>query len=412
VIDRPAHTGATEAIPSQADPSSPPQPRPTFPSPAKPSTAKPTAALLDYLLAVVRGEARDPASRLVKGGLRIASWVYASIVHIRNTAYDRGWRTRHQADCPVISIGNLTVGGTGKSPTVRWVANWLSREGYRVAIVSRGYRGDGHQPNDENRELARQLPEVTLIESPDRHSGCQTAAQQHAAQIVLLDDGFQHRRLARDLDIVLLDATCPFGLDFLLPRGLLRESPRSLRRADVVVITRADQVDQQQLANLRQRVQRLAPHAGWVEASHRPTRLIDQQQQSFPLDQLKHVPAVAVCGIGNPSAFLKTLKQLDVDLLDAVILPDHHAYDADTLVRISDRLEALPQAKLILCTGKDLSKLAVPQIAGRPIRAVEIELELTCGQAALEDHIRSVIAPLPIRPLDPGQAARDLQQNP
>ncbi len=370
------------------------QQHPKVPLSAEPSRAAPRETLLNYLLSVIRGEARGPATWLVRGGLRIASWIYAGSVHIRNVAYDRGWRPTHTADCPVISIGNLTVGGTGKSPTVRWIASWLSRKGYRVAIVSRGYRGEADQLNDESRELARQLPEVTLIESPDRRAGCQRAVQQHAAQIVLLDDGFQHRRLARDLDIVLLDATCPFGLDFLLPRGLLRESPRSLRRADAVVISRADQVDQQQLANLRQRVQRLAPHAGWVEASHRPVRLIDQQQQSFPLEQIKGVPALAVCGIGNPSAFLKTLRQLDVDLLDAVILPDHHAYDANTLARITQHLQALPQAQLILCTGKDLAKLSVPQLAGRPIRAVEIELELTYGQAALEDYIRGVIDPL------------------
>lgn len=361
---------------------------------AEPRRAEPGKTLLNYLLSVIRGESGGAAAWLIKGGLWIASWIYAAIVHIRNVAYDRGWRPSHKAELPVISVGNLTVGGTGKSPTVRSIATWLSQRGYRVAIVSRGYRGQEKELNDESRELARQLPQVPVIESPDRRAGCQQALEQHAAQVVLLDDGFQHRRLYRNLDIVLLDATSPFGFNFLLPRGLLREPPQSLRRADVVVITRADQVDQQQLANLRQRVQRLAPHAGWVEANHRPTRLIDRQQHCFPLELLKGLPVLAVCGIGNPSAFLRTLRQLEVNLLDAVILPDHHAYDANTLNRLQQRLEALPQAEMILCTGKDLAKLSVPQLAGRPIRAVEIELELTYGRAALEDHIRGVLEPL------------------
>ena len=190
---------------------------------------------------------------------------------------------------PVISVGNLTLGGTGKTPMVKWLAQWLHTHRIRPAIVSRGYgarsteRGAGSMEqenleggsrvllpaprsllpalNDEAMELHRSLPEVPHVQNPDRVAGAERAINEFGCQVVLLDDGFQHRRLARDLDIVLLDASAPFGFEHVFPRGMLREPIEGLERASVVCLTRADLLNETDRAMIRQRVAGLAPRA-------------------------------------------------------------------------------------------------------------------------------------------------------
>src|SRR5205807_5814849 len=170
----------------------------------------------------------------------------------------------------VISVGNLTVGGTGKTPCVEYVARRLRTWDRRVAILSRGYGGDGGA-NDEALVLEDNLPDVPHLQGADRVALAKIAVEELESDALVLDDGFQHRRLARDLDLVLIDATQPWGFGYQLPRGLLRESPRGLKRAGAVLLTRCDQVDAAALARLGDQVARLAPQAPVIETSHRPT---------------------------------------------------------------------------------------------------------------------------------------------
>jgi tetraacyldisaccharide 4'-kinase len=178
----------------------------------------------------------------------------------------------HQVDVPVISIGNLTLGGTGKTPMVEFVCRWFLQRGKRPIILSRGYRAAGGC-NDEARLLQSNLPEVPHLQGKDRVALARHACEHFAPDVLVLDDGFQHRRLARDLDIVLIDCTEPFGYGRIFPRGLLREPIGSLRRAGLVVLSRADQCLRADRDRIRAQIFDAAGEKPIVEAVHRPTAL-------------------------------------------------------------------------------------------------------------------------------------------
>ena len=163
---------------------------------------------------------------------------YTWAVRWRNYGYDHGQSPSQRVSVPVISVGNLSMGGTGKTPLVAWIAQRLQQRGVRVTLVSRGYGAVAGKPNDEALELEQKLPGVPHLQNPDRVAAAQKGIAELGSQAILLDDGFQHRRLARDLDIVLLDAVEPFGFGHVFPRGTLREPISGLRRADLVALSR------------------------------------------------------------------------------------------------------------------------------------------------------------------------------
>ncbi len=202
---------------------------------------------------LVSGKRRGIAAAALRGVLRMGEVPYAAVVRLRNRRYDRGNSEIHRAPVPVISVGNLTLGGTGKTPMVKWMARHLRGKQLRVAILSRGYGATDGAKNDEALELEQALPDVPHLQSPDRVGIAEMAVEELASQILLLDDGFQHRRLGRELDVVLLDATQPFGYDHVFPRGTLREPASGLRRAAVVCLSRADLVEPSRRAAIQQR---------------------------------------------------------------------------------------------------------------------------------------------------------------
>ncbi|MBN2129221.1 MAG: tetraacyldisaccharide 4'-kinase, partial [Sedimentisphaerales bacterium] len=185
------------------------------------------------------------------------SWPYSLVTLFRNWLYAQGWLRVHRVGVPVVCVGNLTTGGTGKTPLVVWLARLMGQKGVRAAILTRGYKANGRKTpydvttnTDEPAELAAACPGVPVIVNPDRVAGAAEAIRSHGAQVLLMDDGFQHRRLGRDLDIVAVDATCPFGYGRLLPAGLLREPLSGLTRAHAVVLTRSDQVSEETLRQI------------------------------------------------------------------------------------------------------------------------------------------------------------------
>ncbi len=208
---------------------------------------------------IVSGRRRGPVAAVLRGALGLAEPCYAAAVRWRNRRYDRGAATVHRVGVPVLSVGNLTLGGTGKTPMVRWLAQWFHNRGARVAVVSRGYGAKVGNANDEALELRRLLPDVPHLENPDRVAAAREAVATLGCQAILLDDGFQHRRIARDLDIVLLDALAPFGFGHVFPRGTLREPLAGLRRADAVVLSRADLLDSSEREEIWQTVRAHAP---------------------------------------------------------------------------------------------------------------------------------------------------------
>ena len=218
------------------------------------------------------GDRSDPLATLMRGALGAASLIYRVGVHHRNRGFETGKREVHHCGVPVISVGNLTTGGTGKTPIVCFLAQMLRAKGVRVAIVSRGYGRGDEDANDEAMELHDRLPDVPHVQDPDRVEAARVAVEELESQVILMDDGFQHRRLYRDLDIVVVDATCPFGYGHVLPRGLLREPIDGIRRADLVIVSRCDLIDEEECCIDREILSEEFPKTfrSSVVSTHRP----------------------------------------------------------------------------------------------------------------------------------------------
>lgn len=339
---------------------------------------------------LVSGRRRGLGAILLRSGLAIASVGYCAAVRIRNWSYDRRQGKVHSASVPVVSIGNLTVGGTGKTPMVKWVARYFREEGVRVALVSRGYGAEQGAKNDEALELEYSLPDVPHLQNPDRVEAATTAIEEFESQLILLDDGFQHRRLGRDLDIVLLDATCPFGYDWLLPRGTLREPISGLSRAQVACLTRSDRIEPQQRQKIQRRVAQIAPTAVWCEAVHQPSSLLRSDGSESSVDEVQGRRVAGFCAIGNPAAFRATIDSLGGELVGWHELPDHHSYTADDLCRLEELVQSY-QPDIVLCTHKDLVKTQCESIADVPLFAVVVEMQLTTGLKQLEAKLDELL---------------------
>lgn len=323
------------------------------------------------------GRWRGPAATLMRGGLSVASVGYRGVVGWRNRSYDRGKQPIVRVDVPVISVGNLTTGGTGKTPLVAFLAKWFREQGVRVAIVSRGYgRGDADE-NDEAAELHQRLPDVPHVQDPDRVAAANVAIDELETQLILMDDGFQHRRLHRDFDIVLIDATCPFGYGHLLPRGLLREPVQNLRRADAVIVTRCDQIPAAELQSIEDVVRRHHPAAPIMHCSHRVSGVQEFAGATLTADSLQGTKVALLCGIGNPDAFRRTVRTLGARVISERILPDHAAYDPDTMRSLQHWVAECRSLDYVVCTQKDLVKIRTDRLGGTQLVAVTIDAEMT-----------------------------------
>ncbi len=336
---------------------------------------------------------------------------YTWAVECRNRRFDRGQTAVDRVAVPVISVGNITAGGTGKTPLVAWLAQWLVAHGRQVALISRGYKARGRRPNDEALELQQRLPRVPHLQDPDRVTAARAAVQVLACDVLVLDDAFQHRRIHRDLDIVLIDALEPFGYRHLLPRGLLREPLPRLARADVIGLSRADAVNAARRAALRDEIRQWAPQATWIELAHRPDQLVNAAGETRDLSELAGRRVMAFCGIGNPDAFRRTLAGLGCDLAAFHELPDHHAFGPRDVAALERALAMQTGITAVVCTCKDLVKIDATRIGPVPLWALAISIDVTHGLSALETELNRVLdraAPAAVSPcagLPPGPSA-------
>ena len=334
---------------------------------------------------IMSGKRKDPLAILMRGGLSVASHVYGVATSIRNRRFDRGKTAIHRCGVPVISVGNLTTGGTGKTPVVCFIAKWFRANEVRVAIVSRGYGRGENDFNDEALELHARLPDVPHVQDPDRVEAARIAVEELEAELILMDDGFQHRRLHRDLDVVLVDSTEPFGYGRLLPRGLLRESITGLERADLVILTRCDCVDSQALNKIESEIRRVNQTVPIVCSSHRPTKLLEHPDCELPLSMIDRTSIAVISAIGNPAAFHESLRRCGAVIVDTMNLPDHDAFSPETVQTIRQWINGLGDSvAMIVCTHKDLVKLCTDRLAGLPIAALVIELKIETGMQTLE----------------------------
>jgi tetraacyldisaccharide 4'-kinase len=342
-------------------------------------------------LKIVTGEKRGIVAGFVRAVLIAASVPYSLAMRIRNLFYDRAWFSIHCAEVPVIVVGNLSVGGTGKTPAIEYLARFFRQHGRQVAILSRGY-GATEDRNDEARVLEANLDDVPHLQDIDRVGLTRIAVEELERDLLLLDDGFQHRRLHRDFDLVLIDATQAVGPGgrWCLPGGLLREPLSGLRRAHAVILTRTDQVDPQQLNAVRDRLASYIRGKPVAYARHAPVAL-ENNQESRPPHLLRGRRVAVVCGIGNPRGFLATLTSLGATVVDQMIFPDHHPYQRDDVTRIETWARSLPEGTWLLTTQKDWVKLRIDKLGDKPLWSLRIALEITQGREALETALLQVL---------------------
>jgi tetraacyldisaccharide 4'-kinase len=327
--------------------------------------------------------------------LRAPELAFRAVVLVRRALYDRGWWPSRRAGVPVISVGNLSTGGTGKTPFCAWLVRELSARGVRPGLLSRGYGGENGARNDEALLLERSCPGVPHVQDPDRVRGAREL-ERLGVEAIVLDDGFQHRRLARDLDLVLVDATRPWGLPpprdgsrranepmcALLPRGLLREPRSSLARADAIVITRADQVDAESLLALERAIERSALGRPIARAEHRAIRIVDERGSASNSSLLAEREVDLVSAIGNPEAFEESVRATGAIVREHRVFPDHHRYARADV----DGLGA--DGRPLVTTAKDAVKL---ERFGVAFLALEIEIEIVRGGSALQALFDAVL---------------------
>ncbi len=330
------------------------------------------------------GKDTTAAGACLKPVLWLLSCVYGVIVVVTRALYAYGIFFSFKARKPVISVGNITAGGVGKTPIVMFIAEYFSRKGLRPVVLTRGYMPAGvssDAPSDEAVMMAERLNGVRVIVDPDRVAAARALQVDAAVDMLILDDGFQHWRLARDLDIVAIDATAPLARGHVLPRGLLREPLTALKRAGLFVITKSD-LGRENVDDIRRALARIHPQCPVVETVHAPVALRELWRERGPSDLMPLKDSVvAVSAIGAPDAFEATLRRCGASVEGVFAFEDHHVYtsgDARAIVRYCAEKKIMK----VVTTQKDAVKLRGLREAfqGVSLWVLEIDLKVVHGE--------------------------------
>jgi tetraacyldisaccharide 4'-kinase len=325
--------------------------------------------------------------------------MYSAVTRTRLIAYRRGWFSTSQLGAPVISVGNLTTGGTGKTPLVEWICQAVAREtGKKICVLTRGYGrpnqqsqvvvSDGtkmlagvHESGDEPYLLAQNLIGVAaVISNPDRIAAGNWAMKNLGTEIFVLDDGFQHLQLARDLDVVTIDATNPWGGGSSLPAGRLREPRDSLARAGCVVITRTNQVEKS--AEIKDAVRQLTSAIPILLSRMVTSGVRTLGGQIVDKPTLITQPVAAFCGVGNPESFFEAVRREGCETALTKAFPDHYRYTQDNVARLVDEAK-VSGAGALITTAKDAIKLATLDLA-LPCYVLDIQISVEDDGPLLE----------------------------
>lgn len=373
-------------------------------------------ALQIYLYKLVHGEEPGILAVLLLGLLRIFSVLYGLGVRITLYLYKYGVLEQHRLDCQVISLGNITVGGTGKTPTAQRLATIIQEMGYRVVILNRGYRAgwngqvglvsDGNkifmtvtEAGDEAYLLAKSLPGIPVVIGRNRIITGEYAVNKLKAEVIILDDGYQHWQLARDLDIVLIDASNMFGNKFLLPRGTLREPLSNLDRAQTFLLTKVDQSSDDARDMIHGTLARYNDKALVVESIHQPKCFVEIEEwykglriNNVALETIRNQKVIALSAIGNPSSFEQTILDIGVAEVCGVRYADHHDY---TMAEMQDITQQGidEQAYAIITTEKDAVKIPAEFIHSDrkiPLYVLSISVHFTEGYEGFMKLIENV----------------------
>jgi len=323
--------------------------------------------------------------------LWLCSVLFRIVVVVRVKLFARGLLTSRQLPCRVVTIGNITVGGTGKTPTVGLVAEAFADAGLYTAVLSRGYGGTSRAPlivsdrdqvlatvqqaGDEPFMLAQALNGIPVITSRDRYRGGMLACERFNPHVLVMDDGFQHLRLRRDLDIVLINARNPFGCGALLPRGILREPVGALRRARIIILTKVDSYRDPE--ELKYRVAAIHPGATVFLARFKPTALLHPASgKTVEFESVRGRIAAGLCSIGDPGNFFSMLADLGVSYSRPLIFPDHHRYSAHDERVIAARAG---EVDFMITTQKDIAKMSFDMLQLSNLLVLQV-------RQAIEDH--------------------------
>ena len=362
-----------------------------------------------YYLAVIGEQKEGRLAAFLRWLTRRLSYVYAAITAARNFLYEHGIFRHHTLGCQVISIGNLTVGGTGKTPVVEVFARALQKEGRKVAILSRGYKKvehgftkrlidkltgrerrrpprvvsdgtalllDSDMSGDEPYMLASNLPDVAVLVDRDRVKSGRYAIEKMHCDTLILDDGFQYRTLKHRLEIVLVDSTNPFSNGYVLPRGLLRESVGNIRRADFIFITKSTGRANPELLS---RLRALNPRAEISECAHRPKRLQNVYTgERLGLERLSGAKVALVSGIAAPEGFERGVRELGATVVYLKRFADHHRYRQQEIIDIINKARR-NGASAIVTTEKDAVRFPKIERQDVPVYFLRVEIELLSG---------------------------------
>ncbi len=374
-------------------------------------------AIIQYLFQLAHGPNTPFLGWVLLVFLRLLSYLYEFGVRCKLFLYKTGVLKSTKLNSIVISIGNITVGGTGKTPTAQKIATMIKNMGYRVVILNRGYRShwgkeigvvsDGkkiymtaYEAGDEAYLMAKTLPGIPVVIGKNRAVTGQYAVNELKAEVIILDDGYQHWQLCRDLDIVLVDTLSMFGNGCVLPRGVLREPLDNLNRAGMFLLTKTDQSSQLSKENLRDKIDKYNKNAPVIESIHHPNNFVEIadwykgiNENVKDLSELQGKKVMVFSAIGNPSSFEQTLASCGLDILEAIRYPDHHDYGMLEMQYISERAASL-QAAALVATGKDAVKIPTEFIYFNreiPLYILNMDIMITDGKDQFEKTIMDVV---------------------
>ena len=362
-------------------------------------------AVIQYIYQIAYGPETPFYGWLILGFLRGCSYLYEFGVRLKLSCYKIGLKTRVKLPCCVISIGNITVGGTGKTPTAQKMADLIKRMGYRVVILNRGYRShwdkdigvvsDGnkifmtaYEAGDEAYLMAKTLPGIPVVIGKNRAVTGKYAVEKLNAEVIIMDDGYQHWHLERDLDVVLVDTLNMFGNGCVLPRGMLREPLENLDRGDLFLLTKTDQSSILSRKQLRQTIEKYNAKAPVVESVHHPKNFVEIADwykgittNRMDLSELEGKDVMVFSAIGNPSSFEQTLSSIGLNIMEAVRYPDHHDYGMLEMQYISERASS-QKAVAMVTTSKDAVKIPTEFIYSSreiPLYILNMDIQVTDG---------------------------------
>lgn len=370
-----------------------------------------------FVLDVIFERRRGKRANLMRAFLTVLSQIFAVGVQLRLWCYRVRLLRNRTLGCLVVSVGNLTVGGTGKTPVVEKFARALAQRGRRVAILSRGYKSakrpllerliikftgmerlapprivsdgeslllDSHQAGDEPYMLASNLKNVIVVVDKDRVKAGRYAIEKLQADTLLLDDGFQYLHLKSRLNLVLIDRTNPWGTNHLLPRGTLREPIRNLKRASYVFVTKCDGTD---IGPLREQIRALNPTAEIIECAHHPLYLQDVfTGERKPLEFLRDLDIASLSGIAAPEGFEESLEKQGANLVCSHRFADHHRYSQQEIINVINRSHK-SGAKAIVTTEKDAVRFPLVERRDVPIYFMRVEIEILSGAKDFDDAV-------------------------